>query len=69
VANLVLPCREGMLAVDVTGSDPTPPGALHFTPQAVAEDIDGCLAAISTEVAMRGGVLLGPPGERENSHA
>jgi hypothetical protein len=55
VASLALPCREGVLAVDVaevTGL----PSALHLSPAAVAADLAGCLSAIRAEVQQRGGL-------------
>jgi len=58
-ASLALPCREGVLAVDVSGDDlaTKPPSALHFPSERVAADLDGCLQAIRAEVVRRGGLL------------
>lgn len=57
VADLAVPCRGGMVAVDVTGVDSHPPHALCFTSQAVMGDPAGCLGAIRAEVDRRGGIL------------
>jgi len=59
IADLAVPCRNGVLAVEMAGVQPstTWTAALRFTPQAVTEDLDGCLAAIHAEVKRCGGVL------------
>jgi len=64
VVNLAVPCREGVLAVDVTDAGFGPPGALCFTPETVMGDPAGCLGAIRAEVERRGGVLPWPQIER-----
>jgi hypothetical protein len=65
VASLAVPCRQGVLAVDVAGSEPLPPDALRLAPEAVAGDLGGCLALIRAGVQARGGILPGPVEERE----
>ncbi len=64
VADLAVPCREGVLAVEVTDGAPGRawPGALRFTPQRVAADPDGCLKLVKGEVERRGGILPFPTG-------
>ncbi len=57
VAGLAVPCRDGVLAVDVGEIGSGIQGALRFTPEKVAANLDGCLTAIGTEVLRRGGVL------------
>ena len=56
IANLAVPCRQGVLSVHVAGGEPLAPGALRFPPEAVAGDPEGCLQAIRAEVGRRGGV-------------
>jgi hypothetical protein len=62
IADLAVPCRNGVLAVEMAGMQPVAlwPRALHFTPKAVTENLDGCLAAIRAEVERCGGVLRLP---------
>jgi hypothetical protein len=67
VVGLAVPCREGVLALDVavdeSMSPEATPGALRFPPDAILQDIKGCLNAIDAEIHRRGGVWLGPAGE------
>jgi hypothetical protein len=63
LVDLAIPCRQGILAVDVTGSSPVPPGALQLTPRMLRDDGGGCLQAIRTEIERRGGPLPWPPAE------
>ena len=70
VARLALPCRDGVLAVEVdagesasSGAGPDLAGALRFKPEVVMHDLEGCLVAIRSEVERRGGVCLGPVEE------
>ena len=57
VADLAVPCRQGVLSVGLGETESGLPGDLHFRPEAVAADLDGCLALIRAEVARRGGIL------------
>jgi hypothetical protein len=59
LVRLAVPCREGVLVVEVdeTGSDLG--GTLRFTAEQVGRDPDGCLTAIRAEILQRGGIL--PP--------
>jgi hypothetical protein len=57
LADLAVPCRQGVLTIDVAGVEPLAPGALRFPPEAVMGDADGCLQAIRAEVGRRGGLL------------
>jgi hypothetical protein len=61
VVDLALPCREGVLALNVVGGDPAPARGLQLTSQAASGDLAGCLRAIQAEVKRRGGVMPGPP--------
>lgn len=70
VARLALPCRHGVLAVDVDAGEAASPGTvsglaggLRFKPEAVMHDLEDCLIAICSEVERRGGVCLGPVEE------
>jgi hypothetical protein len=53
---LAVPCRAGVLGVEVAAAGTGPPGALLFAPQAVAADPAACLELIRAEVDRRGGV-------------
>jgi hypothetical protein len=58
-ADLALPCRAGILTIDVAGASPERaiPKALRFTPEKVCADPEGCLLIIQSEVGRRGGLL------------
>jgi hypothetical protein len=62
VADLAVPCREGVLGIDVSDTGSGEAGVLHFTPEAAMADPVGCLRAVRTEVERRGGVLPFPSG-------
>jgi hypothetical protein len=49
-----------MVTVGMTREDLIPPGALQFSPEAVAGDPESCLAAIRKEVERRGGMQTRP---------
>jgi hypothetical protein len=55
--HLALPCRDGLLGVQVTDVEAGSPGALLLTPEAVADDPEACLGLIRAEVERRGGIL------------
>lgn len=57
VADLVIPCRRGALAVDVAGPQVPWPGALKLTPAQVVSDLEGCVEAIRAGIKERGGIL------------
>jgi hypothetical protein len=65
IVDLAVPCRESILALAIVGGHMTAPGGLRFTVQAASEDLEGCLRAVQTEVARRGGVLPRPQEERK----
>jgi len=50
VADLALPCREGVVSLSVAEGQPARAGGLLFTPGAVTEDLAGCLQAVQAEV-------------------
>lgn len=57
VADLAVPCRDGVLEIEIGGGEAGAPGALVLEPEAVAVDPQTCIAAVRDEVARRGGVL------------
>ncbi len=61
VVDLAVPCRDGVLAVEVADAVQELGGALHLTLEQLDNDLTGCLATIRAEVQWRGGELL-PPG-------
>ena len=60
VVDLALPCREGVLAVEVDEPGSGLAGTLRFSAQQVAREPDRCLVTVRAEVRGRGG-LLPPP--------
>jgi hypothetical protein len=60
IADLALPCHDGVLVMDVADGEPEPsrPSALHFTHEMVDLDPEGCLREITAEVERRGGMWL-----------
>jgi hypothetical protein len=60
IVDLAVPCRQGVLAVEVTDSTPDFGRALHLRLDQIDTDLAGCLATIRTEVRRRGGELLQP---------
>ena len=60
VADLVVPCQNGLLVVDVTGSVAGELGstALRLSPSSVVADPAGCLDAVRYEVMRKGGIAV-----------
>jgi hypothetical protein len=58
IVDLALPCRQGVLIVDVTDVDPQMlrPDTLRFSPGMVKDNPEGCLADVRTVVERMGGV-------------
>ena len=58
VADLALPCRQGLVAVEVgeTPGATLPPGVLCFDPEDVATSHERCMQAIRWEAARLGGM-------------
>ncbi len=56
IADLALPCRDGVVSIRVTPGRTGPGAWLSFSPDLVSEDIQGCVAAIRREVGQRGGI-------------
>lgn len=60
---LAVPCRQGVVAVEIDELDSELPGALRFSLEQVREDPEGCVAMVRAQVQWHGGVLA--PGEPE----
>jgi hypothetical protein len=57
VASLAVPCRDGVVAVQVGDADACLPGTLRLHPEAVASDLGSCLDLVRGAVERRGGLL------------
>ncbi len=64
LANLAVPCRQGIVVVDVEDAAPgaTTPGALRFPGERLSADLQGCLVAVRAEVDRQGGPSPLPQG-------
>jgi hypothetical protein len=64
VVSLAIPCREGVVAVDIAADDADggPVQALRFTLEAATARPAACLRTIRDEVDRRGGILPLPQG-------
>jgi len=56
VASLAVPCREGVLSIEVGDAQPDRTENLLFMPGAVTTNLAACLHVVHTEVERRGGV-------------
>jgi hypothetical protein len=56
VASLAVPCREGVLGIEIGDAQPNRIESLLLAPDAVIADLGACLQAVHTEVDRRGGV-------------
>jgi hypothetical protein len=63
VVDLAVPCRDGLLAVEVADAAQGSGGALRLSLEQLDNDLPGCLATIRAEVRWRGGELLAPEEE------
>ena len=63
VASLALPCRQGVLGIELGGGEAALPGSLLLAPEAVANDPAACLRIIRAEVERRGGLAARPEQE------
>ena len=70
VVNLAVPCRKGVVVVDISGAAPTsvPPGVLRFTPEKLGADLHGCLQAVRIETDRRGGPSPFPQETEPSQH-
>ena len=66
LVDLAVPCREGVVAVDVADdAGQELGGAVRLSLEQLDNDLPGCLATIRAEVRWRGGELLPPAVEDE----
>lgn len=56
VASLAVPCREGVLGIEIGDAQPNRTESLLFMPDAVLVDLAACLRIVHTEVDRRGGI-------------
>ncbi len=56
VAALAVPCRAGVVTMDVAGGESGCAALLCFSPEGVSGDIEGCLASIQQAIGQRGGI-------------
>ena len=49
-------CQDGVVSVSVAEGGAGPGASLCFSPEAVSEDIEGCVATIRRQVGQRGGI-------------
>jgi hypothetical protein len=61
VLDLAVPCRQGVVAVEIGELESDLPGALRFSLEQVREDPGGCVATVRASVEWHGGVLA--PGQ------
>lgn len=57
IAHLALPCRDGVVAVQVGEAAVCPPGTVRLLPEAVGADLESCLDTIRLSVERHGGIL------------
>ena len=55
VAALALPCRDGVVTMDVTGGESGQAALLCFSPETINSDIEGCLSAVQQAIGQCGG--------------
>jgi hypothetical protein len=60
VASLAVPCREGVLGIEIADAQPNRPESLLFAPGAILADLAACLQVVQSEVDRRGGVRPHP---------
>jgi hypothetical protein len=56
VANLAVPCREGVLSIEIDDARPSRTEGLLFIPDALSGDLVGCLQTVHSEVDRLGGI-------------
>jgi hypothetical protein len=56
VASLAVPCREGVLGIEIGDAPPNRTESLLFMPDAVLADLADCLQIVHTEIDRRGGI-------------
>ena len=55
VAALAVPCRDGVLGIEISDAQPYRPESLLLTPEDVLADLPACLRAVGAEIDRRGG--------------
>lgn|GEM_PF-6213245 len=60
VASLAVPCREGVLGIEIGDAQPNRTESLFFTPDALFADLAACLQTVHIEVDRLGGIQLYP---------
>ena len=58
VAALAVPCREGVVTMDLAGGESGRAALLRFSPDKIDSDIGGCLSAVHQAISQRGGIKL-----------
>jgi hypothetical protein len=61
VADLAVPCRDGIVTVATPASEVGLPAVLQFELDRIEDDLDSCVRAVCSEVVRRGGILPYPP--------
>ncbi len=69
VADLALPCRNGVVSLSVAEEQPERIASLFFTPNVVTADLAGCLQAVGAEVDRRGGIQPTPDAVEEEQQS
>jgi hypothetical protein len=64
VVSLAVPCREGVLGIEIGEAQPNRPESLLLTPDAVLVDLAACLQIVHSEVDRRGGMQPYPERNR-----
>ena len=59
LADLALPCQDGVVPIRVAEEGAVPGTWLCFSPETIAEDIESCVALVREQVAQRGGIQPG----------
>jgi hypothetical protein len=59
LADLALPCRDGVVSIKVAEEGAVPGARLCFSPETITNDIGSCVALVREEVAQRGGIQPG----------
>ena len=60
VSSLTVPCREGVLGIEIGDAQPNRTETLFFTPDALVVDLAACLQTVHIEVDRLGGIQLSP---------
>jgi hypothetical protein len=58
VSSLTVPCREGVLSIEIGDARPNQTESLLFIPDALSVDLAACLQTVHIEVDRLGGIQL-----------